>query len=267
MKDSFIARSFPHKDFSRSGFQILSRPDETAKMNYLKSLFSEVYLKDIVERKKIKREDVLSATLDLLCSSIGSLTNPNSIANSLNSRQRLSGENTVAANTVKSYIGHLADAYLFEECHRYDVKGRNYFDYPNKYYCDDIGLRNARIGFRQQEMTHIMENIIYNDLRIRGCEVDIGIVYGTEKNKSGQAVQVAREIDFIATRGGRKTYIQSAYALETEEKAITENKPFGLTGDSFPKIIVRHDIRKRWYDEQGILNIGILDFLLDKELV
>ena len=246
---------------------ILSRPDETAKMNYLKSLFSEVYLKDIVERKKIKREDVLSATLDLLCSSIGSLTNPNSIANSLNSRQKLSGENTVAQNTVKSYIGHLSDAYLFEECHRYDVKGRNYFDYPNKYYCDDIGLRNARIGFRQQEMTHIMENIIYNDLRIRGCEVDIGVVYGTEKNKSSQAVQVAREIDFIATRGGRKTYIQSAYALETEEKAIIENKPFALTGDSFPKIIVRHDIRKRWYDEQGILNIGILDFLLDKELI
>ena len=246
---------------------ILSRPDETAKMDYLRSLFSEVYLKDIVERKKIKREDVLSATLDLLCSSVGSLTNPNSIANSLNSRQKLSGENAVAGNTVKSYIGHLADAYLFEECRRYDVKGRNYFDYPNKYYCDDIGLRNARIGFRQQEMTHIMENIIYNDLRIRGCEVDIGIVYGTEKNRSGRAVQVAREIDFIATRGGRKTYIQSAYALETEEKAITENKPFGLTGDSFPKIIVRHDIRKRWFDEQGILNIGILDFLLDPVIV
>ncbi len=246
---------------------ILSRPDDTAKMNYLKSLFSEVYLKDIVERKKIKREYALSATLDLLCSSIGSLTNPSNIANSLNSRQKLSGENTVAANTVKSYIGHLVDAYLFEECHRFDVKGRNYFDYPNKYYCDDIGLRNARIGFRQQEMTHIMENIIYNDLRIRGCEVDIGIVYGTEKNISGQAVQVAREIDFIATRGGKKTYIQSAYTLETEEKAVAANKPFDLTGDSFPKIIVRHDIRKRWYDEQGILNIGILDFLLDTELI
>ena len=156
---------------------ILSRPDDTAKMNYLKTLFSEVYLKDIVERKKIKREDVLSATLDLLCSSIGSLTNPNNIASSLNSRQRLNGENTVAPNTVKAYIGHLADAYLFEECRRFDVKGKDYFDYPNKYYCDDLGLRNARIGFRQQEMTHIMENIIYNDLRIRGCEVDIGIVY------------------------------------------------------------------------------------------
>ncbi len=246
---------------------ILSRPDDTAKMNYLKTLFSEVYLKDIVERKKIKREDVLSATLDLLCSSIGSLTNPNNIASSLNSRQRLNGENTVAPNTVKAYIGHLADAYLFEECRRYNVKGKDYFDYPNKYYCVDLGLRNARIGFRQQEMTHIMENIIYNDLRIRGCEVDIGIVYGTEKNKSGQTVQVPREIDFIATRGGRKTYIQSAYALPTEEKALAENRPFALTGDSFPKIIVRHDIRKRWYDNNGILNIGILDFLLDEGIV
>ena len=246
---------------------ILSRPDDTAKMNYLKTLFSEVYLKDIVERKKIKREDVLSATLDLLCSSIGSLTNPNNIASSLNSRQRLKGENTVAPNTVKAYIAHLADAYLFEECRRFDVKGKDYFDYPNKYYCDDLGLRNARIGFRQQEMTHIMENIIYNDLRIRGCEVDIGIVYGTEKNKSGQTVQVPREIDFIATRGGRKTYIQSAYALPTEEKAFTEIRPFALTGDSFPKIIVRHDIRKRWYDDNGILNIGILDFLLDDRIV
>ena len=246
---------------------ILSRPDDTAKMNYLKTLFSEVYLKDIVERKKIKREDVLSATLDLLCSSIGSLTNPNNIASSLNSRQRLNGENTVAPNTVKAYIGHLADAYLFEECRRYNVKGKDYFDYPNKYYCVDLGLRNARIGFRQQEMTHIMENIIYNDLRIRGCEVDIGIVYGTEKNKSGQTVQVPREIDFIATRGGRKTYIQSAYALPTEEKALAENRPFALTGDSFPKIIVRNDIRKRWYDDNGILNIGILDFLLDEGIV
>ena len=246
---------------------ILSRPDETAKMNYLKSLFSEVYLKDIVERKKIRREDVLGVTLDLLCSSVGSLTNPNNIANALNSRQKRAGENTVAANTVTAYIGHLSDAYLFEECRRYDVKGKDYFDYPNKYYCDDIGLRNARTGFRQQEMTHIMENILYNELRVRGCEVDIGIVYGTEKNRKGQSAQVAREIDFVASRGGKKTYIQSAYALDTEEKAATEVKPLSLTGDSFPKIIVRHDIRKRWYDDNGVLNIGILDFLLDDSLV
>lgn len=246
---------------------ILSRPDETAKMNYLKSLFSEVYLKDIVERKKIRREDVLGATLDLLCSSVGSLTNPNNIANALNSRQKRAGENTVAANTVTAYIAHLSDAYLFEECRRYDVKGKDYFDYPNKYYCDDIGLRNARTGFRQQEMTHIMENILYNELRVRGCEVDIGIVYGTEKNRKGQSAQVTREIDFVASRGGKKTYIQSAYALDTDEKAAAEVKPLSLTGDSFPKIIVRHDIRKRWYDDNGVLNIGILDFLLDDSLV
>ena len=246
---------------------VLSRPNDTEKMNYLKSLFSEVYLKDIVERKKIQREDILSATLDLICSSIGSLTNPTNVANSLNSKQKLSGMETVSNNTIKSYMDHLADAYLFEECRRYDVKGKNYFDYPNKYYCEDIGLRNARTGFRQQEMTHIMENIIYNELRKRGCEVDIGVVYRTEKNKSHNNVQVAREIDFVANHGGKKTYIQSAFALETAEKAATENRPFFLTGDAFPKVIVRHDIRKRWYDDNGILNIGILDFLLDDTLV
>lgn len=246
---------------------VLSKPDDTAKVDYLKALFSEVYLKDIVERKRIMREDVLSATLDLLCSSVGSLTNPNNIANALNSRQKLNGKNVVAPNTISTYMSHLADAYLFEECRRYDVKGKDYFDFPNKYYCNDVGLRNARTGFRQQEMTHIMENIVYNDLRIRGCEVDIGIVYGSSKTKSGKTVMIPKEIDFIATRGGKKIYIQSAYAMETDEKAIAETKPLTLTGDSFPKIIVRHDIRKRWYDDNGVLNIGILDFLLDKDIV
>lgn len=131
---------------------VLSRPDDSVKMDYLKALASEVYLKDIVERKKIRRVDVLSATLDLLCSSVDSLTNPNSITNSLNSRQRLNGENTVAPNTVTTYISHLTDAYLFEECRRYDVKGKDYFDYPNKYYCDDPGLRNARIDFHERSL-------------------------------------------------------------------------------------------------------------------
>lgn len=245
----------------------LSRPTDAVKMQYLTSLFSEVYLKDIVERKKIKREDVLASILDLLCSSVGSLTNPTRVADSINTKQKRSGENVVALNTVKSYMDHLADAFLFSECKRWDVKGKNYFDYPNKYYCEDIGLRNARIGFRQQEMTHIMENILYNDLIIRECAVDIGIVYSKELNAQGKPSTVAREIDFIANSGGRKTYIQSAYALPTEEKAMQENKPFSLTGDSFPKIIVRHDIRKRWYDDSGILNIGIIDFLLDETIV
>lgn len=242
---------------------ILSRPTDVAKMNYLQSLFSEVYLKDIVERKKIKREDVLGSVLDLLCSSIGSLTNPTSVTNTLNSKQKLAGENAVAQNTVRVYMDHLSDAFLFSECKRWDVKGKNYFDYPNKYYCEDLGLRNARIGFRQQEMTHIIENIIYNDLIIRGCAVDVGVVYGNDKDKKGRTVQVAREIDFVVNTGGKRVYIQSAYALHDDEKAATENRPFALTGDSFPKIIVRHDIRKRWYDDNGVLNIGVIDFLLD----
>ena len=246
---------------------ILSRPTDAAKMSYLSSLFSEVYLKDIVERKHIQREDVLSSILDLLCSSIGSLTNPTRVADTINSKQKRAGENVVALNTVKSYMDHLSDAFLFTECKRWDVKGKSYFDYPNKYYCEDIGLRNARIGFRQQELTHIMENIIYNELMIRDCAVDIGIVYSTEKNAQGKVSQVAREIDFITNAGGKKTYIQSAYALSTDEKAETENKPLSLTGDSFPKIIVRHDIRKRWYDDNGVLNIGIIDFLLDDTLI
>ncbi|MBR6647666.1 MAG: ATP-binding protein, partial [Clostridia bacterium] len=246
---------------------IISRPDDSARMKYLQSLFSEVYLRDIVERKKIKREDILSSILDLLCSSIGSLTNPSNVANTINSKQKLSGENTVANNTIKSYMNYLDDAFLFSECKRWDVKGKSYFDYPNKYYCEDIGLRNARIGFRQQEMTHIMENIIYNELIIRGFAVDVGVVYGSGKDSKGRTTQVAREIDFVVNSGGKRTYIQSAYALPNDEKAEIENKPFQLTGDSFPKIIVRHDIRKRWYDDNGTLNIGIIDFLLDDNII
>ena len=246
---------------------VLSRPNDNAKMKYLTSLFEETYLKDIVERKNIKREDVLSSVLDLLCSSVGSLTNPTNITNTLNSRQKRAGEDKVSNNTVKSYMGHLEDAFLFSECKRYDVKGKDYFDYPNKYYCEDVGLRNARLGFRQQELTHIMENIIYNELIVRECNVDVGVVYSNEKGKTGKITQVAREIGFIANNGGKKTYIQSAYALPTEEKIETENKPFSLTGDSFPKIIVRHDISKRWYDDNGVLNIGIIDFLLDYTVI
>lgn len=246
---------------------ILSRPTDAAKMSYLSSLFSEVYLRDIVERKRIKREDVLSSIVDLLCSSIGSLTNPTRVADTINTKQKRNGENRVALNTVKAYMDYLSDSFLFTECRRWDVRGKSYFDYPNKYYCEDIGLRNARIGFRQQEMTHIMENIIFNDLIIRECAVDIGIVYSSEKNAKGKAAQVAREIDFVATSGGKKTYIQSAYALGSDEKAQAENKPFALTGDSFPKIIVRHDIHKRWYDDNGVLNIGVIDFLLDDSVV
>lgn len=246
---------------------VLSRPTDTAKMNYLETLFSEVYLKDILERKKIQREDVLAAILDLLCSSVGSLTNPTNVANTLNTRQKHNGKNAVSSNTVKTYMDHLTDAFLFHECKRWDVKGRNYFDYPNKYYCEDVGLRNARIGFRQQELTHIMENIIYNELVARGYAVDIGIVYGNTKDSKGRTVKSAREIDFVATLGGKRVYVQSAYAMPDDAKAETECRPFALTGDSFPKIIVRHDIHKRWYDDAGILHIGVIDFLLDQSVI
>ncbi len=242
---------------------ILSRPNEAAKMNYLKSLFTEVYIKDIVERKKIERQDILEHILDLLCSSIGSLTNPAKIANTLNSRQ-LKG---ASSNTIRAYIGYLEDAFLFSESKRYDVKGKSYFDSPNKYYSEDIGLRNARIGFRQQEMTHIMENIIYNELVIRQFSVDVGVIYGRTLNQKGNSVRTPKEIDFVVTSGSKRTYIQSAYAMMTEEKAEAELCPFTLIRDSFPKIVVRKDIGKRWYDDNGILNIGLIDFLLDKDLI
>lgn len=242
---------------------ILSRPTDASKMNYLKALFSEVYIKDIVERKHIEHQDVLEQILDLLCSSIGSLSNPTKIADTMKSKMKVS----VAANTIRAYIGHLEDAFLFSESKRYDVKGKAYFDSPLKYYCEDIGLRNARIGFRQQEMTHIMENILYNELVIRGFSVDVGVVYARTVNQNGNSVRVPREIDFLVTSGGKKTYIQSAYAMDAEEKAETKTRPFALTGDSFPKIVVRKDTGKRWYDDNGILHINIIDFLLDKTLV
>ncbi|MCD7771404.1 MAG: ATP-binding protein [Oscillospiraceae bacterium] len=242
---------------------ILSRPTNAAKMNYLKALFTEVYIKDIVERKKITRQDILEEIIDLLCSSIGSLTNPTKISDTIRSAQN----SQVSPNTIRSYIGHLEDAFLFSESKRYDVKGRAYLDSPSKYYSEDIGLRNARIGFRQQEMTHIMENIIYNELIIRQFSVDVGVVYSREENKNNNSVRVPREIDFVVTSGGKKVYIQSAYALPTEEKQQTELKPFSLTGDAFPKIIIRKDIGKRWYNDNGILNINIIDFLLDKDVI
>lgn len=242
---------------------ILSRPNEGAKMQYLKSLFSEVYIKDIVERKKIERQDILEQILGLLCSSIGSLTNPAKLANTLQSKQGIS----VSPNTIRAYIGHLEDAFLFSESKRYDVKGKAYFDSPNKYYCEDIGLRNARIGFRQQEMTHIMENILYNELMVRQFSVDVGVVYAREKNEKGNSVRTAREIDFVVNTGGKRTYIQSAYAMPTEEKTEIELRLFFLIKDFFPKIVVWKEGGKRWYDDYGVLHINLIDFLLDKAVI
>ena len=242
---------------------VLSKKNETEKMEYLSSLFSEVYIKDIIERKKIEREEVLSQIINLVCSSIGSLTNPKKIADTLRSKKNAE----ISDVTVSSYIKHLEDSFLISESKRYDVRGKAYFDFPNKYYCEDVGLRNARIGFRQQEMTHIMENIIYNELKIRWFSVDVGVVFSRELNQNKNSVRVPHEIDFVASKGSKKVYIQSAFALSSEEKIKSELKPFSLTGDSFSKIIVRGDIKKRWYDENGILNIGITDFLTDESIV
>ena len=167
----------------------------------------------------------------------------------------------ISQRTIATYIDHLKDSFLFEEAKRYDVKGKSYFDYPYKYYCEDIGLRNARLGYRQQEITHIMENIIFNELVVRGYSIDVGVVYRYKNNK-----RIQKEIDFIARKGDKKIYIQSAFALDTEEKKEAELDSLRLTKDTFPKIIVRNDILNRWYDEEGILNINILDFLLDETI-
>ena len=263
-----VAGGDPEKAFEQYAFfggmpLAVSQKDDASKMAYLESLFSELYLKDIVERKHIEYPEELSQILDLLCSSVGSLTNPSKIANTILSRKQVK----ISENTLKSYIGHLKDSFLFTECKRYDVRGKFYFEYPMKYYCEDVGLRNARTGFRQMELNHIMENIICNELHVRGFAVDVGIVYEPGRNKNGNSVQVQREIDFIASKGNRKFYIQSAFEMPSEAKQESELKPFALTGDSFPKIIVRRDIGKRWYDENGVLHIGLTDFLLDKNVL
>ena len=237
--------------------------DDAGKEEYLRGLFEEVYIKDILERKHIERADIMSQTLDFLCSSTGSLTNANNIAKSL---ARVHGMEA-ATNTVASYIGHLEDAYLFTEAKRYDVKGHTYFDYPQKYYCEDVGLRNARTGYRHQEATHIMENIVFNELVRRGYSVDVGVVIANERNSLGRNVRVQREIDFVVNHSGERLYIQSAYALPDDEKRLQELRPFSLTGDSFRKIVVRHDVGRRWYNDDGVLNLGIYDFLLEPSIL
>ena len=241
---------------------VLSRQDDGEKMEYLQSLFSELYLKDIIERKHIEYPDELEQMLDLLCSSVGSLTNPSKLADTILSRKKVK----VSSNTLKSYLEQLKDSFLFVECKRYDVRGKSYFDYPMKYYCEDVGLRNARTGFRQMEMTPLMENIICNELRTRRFSVDVGVVQDSGINRNGRAVPVNREIDFVASRGDLRIYVQSAFAMPTGEKQAAELRPFSLTGDSFPKIMIRQDVRKKWYDDNGILHVGLIEFLLDRSI-
>ena len=241
---------------------ILSRPDDESKHGYLESLFSEIYIKDLVEREKIEDQEAFEAVINLLCSSIGSLTNPQNIMNAIHSRM----DSRISRATVAKYIRALENSFLFTKSLRYDIKGKDYIDTPSKYYAEDLGLRNARLGFRQQEPTHIMENIIFNELRIRGKAVDVGSITMRESH-DGKRTNITREIDFVVNTRGRRTYIQSAFAIPDETKMTSESYPFFLTGDSFEKIIIRGDITKRWYDDKGILNIGIIDFLLDKSVI
>lgn len=236
-------------------------PDEKEKRKYLQGLFSNVYIKDIVERYHLKDDSILSALVDALSSSVGSLTNPNKLANTACS---LMGR-TISYNTIKSYLDYVEDAYLFQSAKRWNVKGRKYFDKIQKYYAMDLGLRNARLNFRQQERSHLMENMIYNDLLRRGYSVDVGIVE-LERIVDGQRKQSQYEIDFVVNVGNNKVYIQSALNVDSPEKKAQETFSLRNTGDFFRKIVVLDGSRKPWSDEDGIVYVGVIPFLLEDVL-
>ena len=225
---------------------------------YLTNLFDEVYIKDIVERNKIERTDILEDILNVLSTFISSLTNPLNITNTLKSVKK----EKLSSNTVSDYISYCEDAFLISEAQRYDVKGKHYFDYPNKYYFTDIGLRNARLGFRQLDSGHIMENIIYNELLIRGYSVDVGVVVD---RRGGSNVQ--KEIDFVVNKGDKRVYIQSAWQMNTDEKITAELDSLKLAKDFFSKIIIQNDIPHHYTDNDGIIHCNLIEFLLKPELI
>jgi hypothetical protein len=230
------------------------------KVSYLNRLWNKTYLDDVVERNDLRRRDVLESLTDSLCSSVGSLTNANRIKNLLESVQRVK----VDVTTVHSYIGYLQNAYLFEGAKRYDVKGNRYYDSIQKYYAIDVGLRNARLNFRQQEPTHIMENVIYNELRCRGYTVDVGVVE-SRTMKDGKSTFSQHEIDFVITNGRERAYIQSAYRMPDDEKREQELYSLRKTGDSFKKIVIVGDDISSYTDAQGIQYIGLFSFLLSSD--
>jgi hypothetical protein len=229
------------------------------KTEYLQSLMSKVYISDIVDRNHVVYKDELDSMVDFLCSSIGSLTNPKKISDTLKSMKGKS----ISDITAKNYLLYLCDAFLFEGAKRYDVKGKKYFETPLKYYMTDVGLRNARLNFRQTEENHIMENVIFNELRIRGYSVDVGVVDVTE-TVDGKRTQKHLEIDFVATKGNKKYYIQSAYEMPTEEKLKQEKRSLIKANDSFKKVVVVKDNISPQLDENGIITIGLISFLLDE---
>ena len=235
---------------------ILSMKSEEEKSRYLKDLFAQTYFKDIINRHGIKRTDILDSIVDILASSVGSLTNPQKIHDTFRSH----GEKELSLNTVNSYLSFLEDSFIVKKALRYDVKGRKYISTPQKYYFTDLGLRNARLNFRQQEETHLMENAIYNELVFRGYNVDVGVV---ETREDGKRIQT--EVDFVCNLGNNRFYIQSSLNLDTHEKTIQESRPLNHIKDSFKKMIVVKDQIKPWRTDDGILVMGIVDFLLDTD--
>ncbi len=241
---------------------LMSLKENSDKSSYLHDLFDQIYLMDIIERHKIQSKTIVDDILDIVASSVGSLTNPDKIADTFRSVKKKS----LSDNTIAKYLDYLEDAFMIRQAKRYDVKGRKYIGSPFKYYYTDIGLRNSRLNFRQTEENHIMENIIYNELIIRGFSVDIGIVAYNYK-KDGKSMKSNLEIDFVANDGGKRYYIQSALTVSEEEKRLQEVRPYGLVSDSFKKIVVLKDCAIPWYDENGVFYVGIEKFLLDKSIM
>lgn len=238
--------------------QILSYPTEEQKVRFLKALFDETYLKDIKERYEIRKDDDLEELINIMASGIGALTNPNKLANTFQSEKK----SPLSSDTVKNYIDYLCDSFLIEKSTRYDIKGKRYINSPYKYYFMDLGLRNARINFRQSEKSHLMENMVYNELRIRGFNVDVGVVPVVRRSEDGKQHRSSLEVDFVCNLGSRRYYIQSAYRMESDEKIRQERASLLRVDDSFKKIIVIGEESPITRDEAGITTISIYDFLL-----
>ena len=234
------------------------------KSRYLKDLFDRTYIKDVLERHEIKNDtEVLDILLDVLASGIGSLTNPSKLANTFKSERQIG----IGSETIEKYIGYFEESFLIEKAVRYDVKGRKYIGTPAKYYYTDLGLRNARLGFRQLEETHIMENVLYNDLIRRGMNVDVGVVEYNTKDADGKKIRKQLEVDFVVNQGGKRFYIQSALSIADPDKKEQEIESLKRIPDSFSKLVVVRDYLKPWQDENGITYVGIEQFLLNEELL
>ena len=225
----------------------------------LENLFSEIYIRDIVQRNNVRNIGELEDLLNILSSAVGSLTNPEKLKNTFRSVKK----SKITSTTIKKYLDYFEDSFLVESAHRYDIKGKAYIETPKKYYFSDLGLRNARLNFRQSEPTHAMENVIYNELRMRGYRVDVGVIPVTIKDETGKIVRRQLEVDFICNLGSRRYYIQSAYSIPDEAKRKQEIRPFTKIDDSFKKIVITRDIIPTQYDEDGILTMNVYDFLLN----